>query len=30
MNLHTRIALTTPLETVSPVVHTTYYFYEDH
>jgi hypothetical protein len=29
MTLHTLIALTTPDTTVSPSVHTTYYFYED-
>jgi len=29
MTLHTQIALTTPQPTVSPSVHTTYYFYED-
>jgi hypothetical protein len=29
MTLHMLIALTTPLTTVSPVVHSTYYFCED-
>jgi hypothetical protein len=29
MNIHTRIVLTTPQPTVSPSVHTAYYFYED-
>ena len=29
MKLHMPIALTMPLTTVSPSVHTTYYFYED-
>jgi hypothetical protein len=29
MNLHMLIALATPHTTVSPAVHTTYYFYED-
>jgi hypothetical protein len=29
MGLHTLIPLTTPLTTVFPAIHTTYYFYED-
>jgi len=29
MTLHTPTALTAPQTTVSPAVHTTYYFYED-
>jgi hypothetical protein len=29
MSLHMHIALTAPLATVSPAVHTTYYFYKD-
>jgi hypothetical protein len=29
MTLHTKNAVATPTPTVSPAVHTTYYFYED-